>query len=115
MRRGPEEGFDPVREPCSHDDQEPRVAHADQARGKVTEPDSGHGIRREMGSIQVQGQGGPHAPPLPLLYQSCVELSYIEGIEAPQTIGDCKGNTYEDQRVHETTQPRVRMKLRWWG
>ena len=33
MRRGAEEGLDPVRKTRSHDDQEPGIARAEQARG----------------------------------------------------------------------------------
>ena len=67
-----------------------------------------------MGPIQVQSQGCPHPPPLPLLYETGVKLPYIERIEPPEPIGDCECNTCQEQCVEEAARPAVRMKFWWW-
>src|SRR5882757_7939198 len=112
MFGGPEVGFDPVRQACTQHDEQPSVAYSHQARRKIAEPDARSSIGCEMRTVQVQGQGRPHAPPLPLLYELRVELAYVESIESPQAIGNRECNTDDDQRVAQTAHPGIGMKFR---
>src|SRR6266403_392071 len=50
------ETFEQIRERRAADDQEPGAAGADLTRGKIPEPDAGPEVRREMRTIQVQGE-----------------------------------------------------------
>jgi hypothetical protein len=88
------------------------AATADLGRREITEPDAGRDVGRQVRAVQVQRQGGPRAPPLPVLHASGIEGADIEGVEPPQAVRDHESDGHERYDVDDAADPGERIRRR---
>src|ERR1700753_4356338 len=115
VRSRPEGPFQPVCKAGTRDDQQPGIAGPRQSSGQVAEPDSRHGVAYQVLAIDVQRQCGPDAPPFSRADQRGIELSNVECVAAPQTVGDRRSNADHHHRIDQTSNPSAIVKTgpRW--
>src|SRR5580700_366108 len=109
VRRGPELALDPVCERRAVHNQEPGTATAELASGEVAKPDARSKVCRQMPCVNVQGEGGPGAPPLAALQATRIQLSQVEGVEPYEAVSNGVSDTQQHRGIDQAADPRVRL------